>query len=233
MTRTVYTLLLPLLLFVAVAADARVFRWKGAAPDELNNGNLPWETAYRTKMTVNGQPARMHVYSARYNEPVVAQLKARLETLGAEVQVSRSPDGATGSAVWPDRRAGFIVLSPHDQPQQTVMVYFPEAGKAKREVVFPVPEYTRGRRRTTVSDDGSNTFLAVVESNDSPTEIHGYYARELPAAGWELVAPAVVADGTVRGMAVYRKKNKICYVQAVGRTGQPSMLTLLVKGGSL
>jgi hypothetical protein len=220
-------------MLVAPAAQAKVFRRGGAAPDELNNGSLPWENAYRANMTVNGRPARMHIYSARFSEPVVEQLKARFQSLGATVRVAGSRDGATGTAVWPDREASFIVLAPHDQPRQTIMVYFPEAGKKTGKVVFPVPEFKRGKTLTTISDDDTNTFLATIETPVSATEAHSFYAGALQGEGWTLAAPALVDNGTISGMAVYQKKERVCYVQATDRMAGLNMVTLLVKGGTL
>jgi hypothetical protein len=212
---------------------AKVFRWGQKAPDELNNGSLPWDNAYRVNMTVNGKPTRMHVYSARHSEPVLHQLTTRFEALGARVRATRSQDGATGVAQWPDRSASFIILSPDNEPNQTVMVYFPDPDARVEQVTFPVPEYTRAKRVTTISDDDTATFMATSETSDSATEIHDYYLRSMKGDGWELRSPALVKNGTVSGMAVYQKGKKICYVQAVDRQGRPNMVTLLVKGGAL
>jgi len=217
----------------APSLQAKVFRGSRPAPDELNNGSLPWETATRTRMTVNGRPAMMHVYSARHTEPVVEQLRARFEALGAKVLILRSPDGATGTAKWPDREARFLVLAPHTEPRKTIIVYYPQPSKPPRKVRFPVPEYVRGKVATTIIDDDTGTFLATIQTADSATDIHTFYARSLLADGWKMVVPATVHNGTVRGMAAYQKKKKICYVQATDRPGELNMITLLVKRGAL
>lgn len=219
--------------FTAASLQAKVFRGLGPAPDELNNGNLPWETASRTKMTVNGKSAMVHIYSARYTEPVVEQLRGRFEALGAKVTVMASRDGATGVAKWPDREARFIVLAPHSEPRKHIIVYYTKPDAVSKKVRFPVPEYARGKTRTTISDDDSGTFLATIDTSDSATDIHTFYAQALQGSGWKMVVPATVNNGTVQGMAAYQKKKKICYVQAVDRLGEPNMITLLVKGGSL
>lgn len=214
-------------------SQAKVFRGLGPAPDELTHGTLPWENATRTKMTVNGRPAMMHVYSARYTEPVVEQLRARFEALGAKVMILRSRDGATGTAKWPDREARFLVLAPHTEPRKTIIVYYTQPGQKPVEVRFPVPEYVRGKIATTISDDDTGTFLATIQTPDSATQIHDFYARALPADGWQMVVPATVHNGTIRGLAAYQKKKKICYVQATDRPGELNMITLLVKRGAL
>lgn len=217
----------------AMTSPAKVFRGMGSAPDELSNGSLPWENAIRTKMTVNGHSAMMHIYSARYTEPVVEQLRARFEALGAKVVILRSPDGATGTAKWPDREARFLVLAPQAEPRKTIIVYYTQPGETPRKVRLPVPEYVRGKILTTISDDDTGTFLATLQTTDSATDIHAFYARTLQAKGWAMVAPATVHNGTIRGMATYQKKKKICYVQAAERPGELNMITLLVKGGAL
>lgn len=218
---------------VVLSPQAKVFRGSRSAPDELNNGSLPWETATRTQMTVNGQPAKMHIYSARYTEPVVEQLRARFEALGAKVEILKSRDGATGTAKWPDREARFLVLAPHSEPRKTIIVYYTQLGKTPRKVRFPVPEYVRGKVVTTISDDDTGTFLATIQTADPATDIHTFYAQSLLAKGWEMVVPATVHNGSVQGMAVYQKKKKICYVQAVDRPGKLNLITLLVKRGAL
>jgi hypothetical protein len=221
------------LLLAGVSPQAKVFRGLGVAPDELNNGNLPWETATRTKMTVNGHPAQVHIYTARYSEPVVKQLRARFEALGAKVTLFKSRDGATGVAKWPDREARFIVLAPHTEPRKFILVYYTQPNAKKKHVRFPVPQYTRGTTLTTISDDDTGTFLATIQTADSATDVHTFYARQLLANGWKMVVPATVHNGTIRGMAAYQKKKKICYVQASDYSGKLNMITLLVKRGTL
>ncbi len=224
------------LCIIAMAApspQAKVFRGLGPAPDELNNGSLPWENAVRTKMTVNGKSVMVHIYSARYTEPVVEQLRARFQALGAKVTIMESRDGATGVAKWPDREARFLVLAPHTEPRKHIVVYYPQPSGTPKKVRFPVPEYARGKTTTTISDDDTGTFLAMIQTPDSATDVHAFYARSLQAEGWEMVVPATVRNGTVRGMAAYQKKKKVCYVQATDRPDKLNMVTLLVKGGAL
>ena len=218
---------------LTIPASGKVFRLFGSgAEDGFQNGSLPWDTAYKTEMSVNGRPATVKVYSARHSEPVVNQLKHRFEQLGAKVQVSRSTEGATGRAVWPDRVVSFIVMKPPQQPVQQIVIYEP-TGKQKRPARLPLPDYSRATVRSTITDDETGTYLATLETSASCTEAHVFYAEALQGEGWKLVAPALIREGTVRGMAVYEKKSKICYVQSVDQVGKPNTITLLVKGGAL
>ena len=98
---------------------------------------------------------------------------------------------------------------------------------------MPVPEFNRAKVRNTITDDETGTYSATLETSASCTEVHSFYAGALQAEGWEMVAPALVKDGRISGMAVYQKKRKICYVQAVDRVGGLNLITLLVKGGAL
>lgn len=218
-------------------ASGRVFQLFGGnggsdGKDAFHNDSLPWSKAYITKMNVNGRPAKMRLYSARYSEPVVNQLVARFKEMGAEVKVSRTEGGATGRAVFSDRTVSFIVLSPPKEPTQQIFLYEP-TGEEGKVAKFPVPKYNRATVRTTISDDQVGTWLATFDTASSATETHVFYAEAMTAAGWKMVAPALIKDGTVTGMAVYERKSQVCYVQATDRVGGANMITLLVKGGAL
>lgn len=227
-------LIFVLMLFVAGSLSAKVFRGAGRVVDILNNGSLPWETISRTPMMVNGRTAMMHLYSARYTEPVAEQLKARFEVLGAEVHLARSAEGVTGVARWLDgRKARFLVVAPHSSPRKHVVVYFTEADSAIEKVKFPVPSYKRARVLSTVVNGETESFLATLKTADSSTEIHTFYSQQMQADGWEMLVPAMVNQGILSGMAVYKKKKKICYVQAINQVGDLNMITLLVKTKAL
>jgi hypothetical protein len=219
---------------IILPASGKVFRlFGGSDGDAFQNGSLPWDSAYRTQMTVNGRKATVKIYAARYTEPVEEQLKRRFEDLGAQVLMARSESGATGTAKWPDRSVGFIVMSPPGEPLQQIVIYEPEPGTKGVPGRLPVPAYPQGKVVNVISDDDTGTLYATLESSASATDAHSFYARELPAQGWSMVAPAMVRHGTISGMAVYQKKKKICYVQATDRVGGLNMITLLVKGGAL
>lgn len=226
-------LLLSAAFFMTFPVSGKVYRlFGGGGEDGFQNGSLPWDTAYKTEMTVNGRPAVVSVYSARHSEPVINQLKDRFEQLGATVQLARSGDGASGRAVWPDRSVGFLVVKPPKEPVQQIFIYEP-TGKQGRAANMPVPEFSRAKVRNTITDDDTGTYMATLQTTASCTEVHTFYAGALQADGWEIVAPALIKDGRVSGMAVYQKKQKVCYVQAVDRVGGLNLITLLVKGGTL
>jgi hypothetical protein len=219
---------------LAVPVSARVFRWLGpAATSELNNGMYPWEDAYQTTMTVNGRKTEMRLYSVRFSQPAVEQLRSRFEAMGATVSMAETAEGATGVAKWPDKEARFLVLSPPSEPRHLIFVFYPEPGSSPGAVVFPVPKYERGEVEYTISNDKTGTFSATLATYDSATQVHLYYAGRMAAEGWNVGAPALVRNGTTTGMAVYVKGKKVCYIQAVDRSGQSNMVTLLVKGGKL
>lgn len=225
--------LLSISALVVFPVSGKVFRLFGSGgEDAFQNGSLPWDTAYKTEMTVNGRPATVNVYSARHSEPVVKQLKSRFEQLGATVQVARNENGASGRAVWADRTVGFLVVKPPTEPVQQIFIYEP-TGQQGRAAAMPVPEFSRAKVRSTITDDETGTYTATLQTAASCTEVHTFYAGALQAEGWEMVAPALVKDGRISGMAVYQKKRKICYVQAVDRVGGLNLITLLVKGGAL
>lgn len=226
-------LLLMTFLMLILPATGKVYRLFGGGGDAFHNGSLPWETAYVTKMTVNGRPATVKVYSARFSEPVVNQLKARFEEMGAEVQVSRSAGGgAAGRAVFPDQNVGFLVLRPPQEPVQQIIIYEP-TGKQGNPAKMPIPKYSRATVRTVISDDDTGTYLATLDTASSATETHSFYAKAMQGDGWRLVSPALIKNGTVTGMAVYEKKSKVCYIQATEQIGGSNSITLLVKGGAL
>lgn len=222
-------------LMLVVPASGKVFRLFGGGTgvqDRFHNGSLPWDKAYVTQMSVNGRPATVRVYAARHSEPVVGQLKARFEQLGAKVQVSRTENGATGRAIFPDQTVGFLVLKPPQEPLQQIFVYEP-TGRKVSPAKMPVPEYSRATVRSVITDNDTGTYLATLETASSCTEAHAFYAEAMQGAGWKIVAPALVKNGRISGMAVYEKKSKVCYVQAVDRMDGSNTITLLVKGGTL
>lgn len=227
---------LALLMCAAVPpAAAKVFRFLGPSKvPELNDGRFGWDSAYKTRMTVNGQPSDVRIYSARYSTPVLDQLKTRFEELGAEVELLQGPGGATGKAVWPDgKEARVLVLSPESEPRHLMFVFYPEPGAKPAAAQFPVPRYQGGDVEYTVSNDETGTFFAQLSTMADATEVHSFYAASLAAEGWKLIMPALVRDGTISGMAVYEKGKDVCYVQAVNRPGRSNAVTLLVKGGKL
>ncbi|VGO21498.1 hypothetical protein SCARR_03572 [Pontiella sulfatireligans] len=226
-------LLLLVFLSCTTASFARVWRVVGHLDGQLNTAGLPWTKAYNTTMTVNGLKNEVVLYSVRYSQPAVEQLENQFKAQGAAVMVKRTEEGASGVARWPDREARFLVLSPKAQPRHLVFIFYPEPSGQLRESRFPVPEYDRGELMNVVTDDDTHTFFATVKTFDSPTLVHDFYRNSLSALGWQTVMPPVVNHGEVKGVAIYQKKKKICYVQSAGRQAGSNLVTLLVKGGAL
>jgi hypothetical protein len=219
---------------ITFPVSGKVFRLFGGGEgnDSFLNGSLPWDYAYETQMTVSGRPATMRVYSARFSEPVVQQLKSRFEQLGATVEINPSEMGATGRAIFPDQTISFLILKPPQEPTQQIFIYEP-TGEQQRAEKMPVPDFNRATIRSVITDDETGTYLATLDTSASSTEAHSFYGKALQAEGWKMVAPGLIKNGRISGMAVYEKNSKVCYVQAVDRVDGPNMITLLVKGGTL
>ena len=122
-----------LLLFsMGLGAGASVFKvlgpnWSGWVP----TGGLPWERAYRTAMTVNGKPVELQVFTARYNQPVEAQLKAALESIGARVNAASS--GASGVATLNEYEVRYVVSSPPSDPRTYIFLSYSRPGTTARQ----------------------------------------------------------------------------------------------------
>ena len=209
------------------AVNGRVFRALGVRAGHLNTVGLPLEFAYRTTMDVNGRRNEVQVYSARFNEPVVEQLRDQFERQGFKVTFQETADGAFGLAKGDDgREARILVLSPDSQPNQMVFLFYPEVGKSGK-TRFPIPEYPGTKMGNIVFNKDTNTICATLETMDSAGQIHAFYADVLAANGW---TPVISRSG---GMALFRKRNQVCCILAKGRPGEPNRVTLLVKGGGL
>ncbi len=219
----------PILLALLVgilAADGRVFRALGVRAGQLNTAGLPLEFAYRTTMAVDGRRTEVHVYSARFNEPVVEQLRDQFEQQGFKAVFQETADGAFGVAKGDGREARILVLSPDSQPNQMVFLFYPEVGNSGKSR-FPIPGYPGGKMGRTVLDEDTHTICTTLETMDSAEQVHSFYAGVLAANGWK---PTIPRAG---GMAVFRKRNQVCCILAKGRPGEPNRVTLLVKGGGL
>ena len=221
------------LLFSAFGVEARVWRGLNAKDPLLSDGTVNWTVARRTKLTRNGKPIEMNLYTVRYTEPAVSQLKRRFEALGAKVVIVRGRDGVTGVARWPNKKARFIVLTPQNDPHKYIIVTWSHPKKRAKKVKLFVPTYPRGKKPTTILDDETHTVVMTQQTSDSPADVHAFYARKLTAEGWKMVVPAIVSHGTIRGLATYQKKNRICFVQISKHRGRLNMITVLVKKGTL
>ncbi len=219
-----------MLILGTCAVQGKVFQVLGTVEGQLNTVGLPWEFAYRTTMDVNGRQNDLHVYAARFNEPIVAQLTDQFEAQGAKVTISETTDGAQGLARWEDREARILVLSPSSQPNQMVFLFYPEPGKARAPARMPIPEYPGGMAKKTVTNEGTGSICSTMNTEDPPEQVLAYYAGALTADGWCAVLPS--GAGSSR-MAIYQKRERICTVLASHRPDGPNRVTLLVKGGSL
>ena len=205
--------------------SGRVFRVVGDTAGRLNAAGLPWEQAYATAMTVNGRQNDVVVYSARFSEPVVDQLKAQFEQQGAEVTLSRNADGGTvGFARWKEGEARFLVVAPDSQPNSLVFLFYPRGG-APDSPVFPVPEYPGGRVVNRVSNDGTDTHCAMLVTADPAEQVQHYYAGVLAAEGWKPVLPLRISGG----MTCFHKQEKTCCILTGTRESGETAVTLLVR----
>jgi len=224
------------LVFVGgISSDApgRVFRARNVPAGRLNTAGLPWEFAYHTTMNVNGRRNEVYLYSARFNEPVLEQLKGQFEAQGAKVSLQKTADGATGMARWDDGEARLLVLSPTTQPNQMIFLFYPEAGAAAKSPRLPIPSYPGGVVGNTVLNEDTDTFCSTIETEDSAAQVQAYYAGELAAKGWKAAIPGSLQDGAASGMTIYHKRKMMCCVMAVDRPDGPNRVTLLVKDSGL
>ncbi|MDF7807714.1 hypothetical protein P4E94_09720 [Pontiellaceae bacterium B12219] len=213
--------------------NAKVWRVVGEYHGRINPTGLPWTKAYQTRMSVNGRQSDLVMYTARYTEPVIEQIRRQFEMQGATVNVRSTLEGAIGIAKWEDAVAKFLIISSPQMPTHFMFFTYPDKGMEIKVPKLPVPSYGNGERLSIVEDLDTSTIVATYKTYDTSTEVHSYYATQLKSNGWEMVLPARVHSGSVSGVAIYQKKKKICYVQAVDRGDGPNMITLLVKGGTL
>jgi hypothetical protein len=221
-----------LLAVCAAIASARVFQIIGDVGHELNVAGLAWDTAYETRMTVNGKKTRMKLYSARYTEPVLEQLRGRFERQGAVVKMTSTQDGASGVAKWADREARFLVVSPRTEPRHLIFVFYPEPGP---DIQPPpaLPVYPGAERVSDVSNDKTGGVYLALRTNDSAGQVLTYYRALLESRGWAASIAPISRTGGEAGMLVYRKKKQTCFLQVSGIAGEPVLITMLVMGNSI
>lgn len=228
-----YILLTVLFLgWVSPEVTGRVFQLRQASGGWLNVAGMPWDFVYHTTMMVNGRKNEVYLYSARFNVPVLEQLKGQFEAQGAKATFRRTPDGIAGMAKWDGGAARVLVLSPASQPNQMIFLFYPEAGAAGK-TNLPIPGYPGGRVGNTVLCKDSNTVCSTVETADSAAQVHAFYAAELAARGWTPVVPENRNSDFAEGMVSYQKNRRICCIMAVERPGKLNRVTLLVKDNGL
>lgn len=219
-----------LLVFIlCLGAGASVFRilgrtWSGWVP----TGSLPWEKAYEAEMVVNGKRTELHVFTARYNQPVEEQLKQTLESVGADFNTSAV--GSAGIATLNDYSVSYMISAPPSEPVKFIFLsYTDPAGSVPQH--FPVELYSNGEVLSIVSNVGSRSECATVRTSDTPVEVHEFYRQLLLSQGWAQVKPSHAAYDERTDMAVYRKKEKICFIDVVPGENISSTITVLVENG--
>ncbi len=221
------------LLLIGAAVHGSVFRAFNVPKGRLNVSGLPWEFAYRTTMQINGERNELELYSARFNEPVLQQLKDCFEAQGAAISLVPSKDGARGVAKWEDKTARILVLSPETRPNQLIFLFYPDGKKNASSGDFPVPVYPRARDGETVSNEKTGTVCKTLLTEDAVESVQQFYADVLANDGWSLVLPPRLDGVSVGSMAMYQKNERICCVMTSGNPGMANRVTLLVKGGGL
>lgn len=219
-----------LVLALCLGAGASVFKtlgrkWSGWVPV----GQLQWNKAYQTEMRVNGKLVELQVYTARYNQPVETQLKGALESIGAQVKSTSS--GGAGVATLNGYEVTYMVSAPPSEPVKFIFLSYSDPQAAARRD-FPVALYPNGDILSTVSDIQTQAEYASVSTTDSSTEIHEFYRHLLMSEGWEQVKPCEVSAGESKGLAIYGKKGKICFIDVVPNKNLCSTVSVLVEKGN-
>ena len=210
-----------------LGAGASVFKtfgrnWRGWVPV----GQLPWDKAYETEMRVNGKRVELQVYTVRYDQPAAAQLQQALESIGARIQTSSS--GAAGAATLNGYTVKYMVSAPPSEPVKYIFLSYSDPQGASLPD-FPVALYPNGDVLSVVSDMRTKAEYASVKTTDSSTQIHEFYRHLLLSEGWEQIRPCEVSAGESKGLAIYGKKRKICFIDVVPNKNLCSTVSVLVE----
>lgn len=206
-------------------AQGRVYRIVGDTHGRLNVSGLLWEAAYRTTMIVNGRENDVVVYSVRFSQPAVAQLKGQFERQGAKVKLKWTENGgAVGVAKWDGGKARFVVMTPGNRLNRLVFLFYPVKKKVSSSK-FPIPTYPRGKTTHTVVDKDTHTSCETLLTEDSIMQVQSYYTKALAGDGWVPLLPRSRPGGLVW----FHKQEKTCCVMASRRDNGETMVTLLVK----
>jgi hypothetical protein len=218
---------------VASTVQASVFRLDGKAwSGWMPTGGLPWEKAYETDMVVDGKTVSLHLYSARYSEPVLEQLKSALAAVGAEMAFSTTQTGISGIAHKGDYELRVLVASPAGEPRHLVFLTYANPAEA-RPMKEPVPRYPNSRKLTATQNLSTGTDYLSLTTTDTAYQLHDFYEQKLLADGWNRVTPPAHIREGATGMVVYQRKDKVCYIQVRQNKGLSSTLTILVKKGTM
>jgi hypothetical protein len=233
--RSYFLVLIALLVFglAALPAPASVFRMEGKAwSGWMPTGGLPWEKAYETDMVVDGKTVSLHLYSARYTEPVLEQLKSALAAVGAEMTFSTTQTGITGIARKGDYELRVLVASPAGEPRHLVFLTYANPNES-RPMKDPVVRYPNSRKLTATQNLSTGTDYLSLSTTDTAYQVHDFYEQQLLSDGWNrMTPPAVIREGAT-GMVVYQRKKKVCYIQVRQGKGISSTITILVKNGTM
>jgi hypothetical protein len=216
-----------LVLAFCLGAGASVFKvlgpkWSGWVPV----GQLPWDKAYETEMRVNGKRVELQVFTAGYDQPVEAQLKQVLESIGSQVRSSSS--GGAGVATLNSYEVSYLVSAPPSEPVKFIFLSYRDPRETAASG-FPVAFYPNGEVISTVSDSRTKAEYLSIETTDTSTEVHEFYQHLLMSEGWEQIRPCEISAGESKGLAIYGKKGKICFIDVVPNKNFYSTVSILVE----
>ena len=216
--------LLPAGLFIPPAIG-RVFRITGETHGRFNAAGLPWESAHETTMTVNGRKNDVVVYSVRYSEPVLEQLRAQFERQGATVTLTSDANGgAKGLARWDGGSARILVLAPESRPNNLVFLFYPSRSPSSAAQP-PVPDYPRGHTENTMVNNDTEAFCTILSTTDPAGQVQRHYAESLVRDGWKPLLPLPFSAG----LSFYHRKESTCCVQTGTRENGETVVTVLVR----
>lgn len=200
--------------------------WNGWVPTD----GLPWDKAYETEMVVDEQRLQLHLYSARYTEPVVEQLKNRLAAAGATMEYTATADGMTGFGRKGELEVRVLVSSSETEPRHLIFLSYRNPNH-RRPIKDPVALYPHAKKVSSVANLGTGTVYLSLRTQDTPMQVQEFYERTLAAAGWVRMTPAMAEKGGATGMAVFQRKKKVCFIQVRQERGISASISILVKKG--
>jgi hypothetical protein len=125
----------------------------------------------------------------------------------------------------------YLVSAPPDEPVKYIFLsYSDPQGAAMSD--FPVALYPNGEVLSTVTDIHTKAEYASVSTTDSSTQIHEFYRHLLMSEGWEQIKPCTISAGESKGLAIYGKKGKICFIDVVPDKNLCSTVSVLVEQGN-
>jgi hypothetical protein len=218
--------LMPLLVAHASVFSLSGDSWNGWVPTD----GLPWEKAYETEMVVDGQRLMLHLYSARYTEPVIEQLKRRFAAAGATMKYTATADGMTGFGRKGALEVRVLVSSSETEPRHLIFLTYRNPN-ARRPIKDPVALYPHAKKVSSVANLGTGTVYLSLRTHDTPMQVHEFYERTMAAEGWVRMTPTMAERGGTTGMAVFQRKKKVCFIQVRQGRGISANISILVKKG--